>query len=328
MKLQSNRIRTLVFFIVCAQCLPAVWSLPAHAQVDSADYVLWRRSLVVNGVNACGQGEEIRLNLAYSAGLAQAPAATVRAFARLTDLNGRVLFTGNNETITVNGMRTENVNRRQLDVPQTGSLTLFAEWFIDAPGDFGADLPASAEVLDGCSGRVKYHTGQGLTLQQHPVPGRSNVFAVWVTVGFQPVSLASGQTLRLNIAQQWPLGVPPPTDPVSDYFLRIETPDGETRSVDERNLDFLPGQTLTVDFNRDLISEPGEPGTGRLTVWLVADYRAGLSPEQLAQIWSQHTLPQFPASLQLVDTNNSTAPPLPLPAVQIVRDSVWPVRTR
>jgi len=46
MKRQSNRIRTLVFFIVCAQCLPAVWSLPAQAQVDSADYVLWRRSLV------------------------------------------------------------------------------------------------------------------------------------------------------------------------------------------------------------------------------------------------------------------------------------------
>ena len=321
----SKRNLTLVRFIVGALCLLPVSSIPAQPQ-DAADYVVWRRALGVDGNNPCSQGEQIRLNLAFSAGLVQAPAgtppATVNTFARILNLNGRVLFTGNNETITVNGMRTENVNRSQLDVPQTGPLTLIAEWWTSARVDFGADLPASAEVVDGCSGRVKYHTGQGLTLEYRPTSVRSNVFAIWVTVGFQPVTLAFGQTLRLNIAQQWPLGVPQPTTAgQTDYFLKIEGIEGKSRSVDERHLSFLPGQTLVVDFNRDLISERGDPVTGGLTVWLVVEYQAEVGSEQLAQIMSQQALPQFPASLQLVDNNNPTVPPLPLPAIQKVRDA-------
>jgi hypothetical protein len=316
----SNCIRALVCFIVGALCLLPVSSMPEQAQADAADYVVWRKFLLVDGINSCSQGEEIRLNLAFSPGLVRAPAgtppATVNAFAQIMDMNGRVLFTGSNETITVNGMRTESVSRAELDVPQTGPLTLVVEWAINAQRDWGTDLPASAEVVDGCTGRVKYHTGQGLTLQHDPVPGAGNVFAVWVTVGFQPVSLALGQTLRLNIEQQWPLVVPPPTAATSDYFLKIEGIEGESRSVDERHLSFLPGQTLVMDFNRDLIREPGDPGTGLLTVWLVAEYRALVSREQLAQMSRQGTV-QFPASLHLVDNSNPGG--LLLPAVQKLR---------
>lgn len=317
----SIPIRALVCFIVCALFLPAVSSKPAHA--DSADYVLWRRTIGLDGFDTCSQSDTIRLNLAHSPGLVRAPAgtppATVNAFARILDLNGRVLFTGSNETITVNGMRTENVNRSELDVPQTGPLSLVVEWVIRARGDFGTDLPASAEVVDGCTGRVKHHTGQGLTLQHEPVSERGNVIAVWVTVGFQPVSLANGQTLRVNIEQQWPLVVPTLDAATSDYFLKIEGVDGETRIVEERHLNFLPGQTLVMDFNRDLIREPGDPRTGELTVWLVAEYRARLSRGQLAQLSRQGTVPQIPASLHLVDNTNTSAISLFLPAIQKMR---------
>ena len=79
----------------------------------------------------------------------------------------------------------------------------------------------------------------------------------------------------------------------------------------------LPGQTLVLDFNRDLIRVPGDPGTGMLTVWLVAEYRALVSREQLAQMSRQGTVPQFPTSLHLLDNNNSGG--LLLPAVQRVR---------
>ncbi len=320
----SNCIRTLVCFIVGALCLLAGAPRLAQAQLTATTIPAGFITMTVPANNACSQGEEIRLNLAFSAGLVRAPAgtppATVSAFARIMDMNGRVLFTGNNETITVNGMRTESVSRRQLAVPQTGTLMLLAHWVISAPGDFGADLPASAEVVDACSGRVLDHTGQRLTLHHRPVPGRSNVFAIWVTLGFQPVSLAYGQTLRLNIAQQWPLGVPLPTAAGGDFFLKIEGIEGESRSVDVRHLNFLPGQTLVVDFNRDLITAPGDPGTGRLTVWLVVEYRAQVSAAQLAQMCARGTLPQFPASLQLVDNNNPSAIGLLLPAVQKIRD--------
>ena len=322
----SNPIRTLVFAIVTALCLLPIVRMPAKAQVDASDYVVWRKFLMVDGVSACSQSEEIHLNLALSDGLVRAPSgtppATANAFARIMDIYGRVLFVGSNETITVNGMRTENVSRSELDVPQTGPLTLVVEWVIRARGDFGTDLPASAEVVDGCTGRVKFHTGQGLTLQHDPV-GRSHQFAVWVTVGFQPVSLANGQTLRLNISQQWPLVIPPSTAATSDYFLKFEGIDGEFRTVHERHLNFVPGETLVIDFNRDLIREPGDSVTGRLTVWLVAEYRAQVSREQLAQMSRQGTVSPFPASLHLVDNNNPDVPPLPLPAVQKVREP-WP----
>jgi len=42
-------------------------------------------------------------------------------------LNGRVLLTGNNEPLAVHCMRTEGVSRRQLAVPQTGTLMLLGE---------------------------------------------------------------------------------------------------------------------------------------------------------------------------------------------------------
>ena len=319
----TNPIRILAFGIVSALCLLPVVPMPAKAQVDASDYVLWRKFLMVDGVSACSQTEEIRLNLALSDGLVRAPSgippATVNAFARIMDINGRVLFTGGNKTITVNGMRTESVSRSELDVPQTGPLTLVVEWVIRARGDLGPDLPASAEVVDGCTGRVKFHTGQGLTLHHDPV-GRSNVFAVWVTVGFQPVSLVNGQTLRLNIAQQWPLVVPPPTAATADYFIKLEGIDGEFNTVHERHLNFVPGETLVIDFNRDLISEPGDSGTGRLTVWLVAEYRAQVSREQLAQMSRQGAVSPFPAPLHLVDNSNPSAIGLLLPAVQKVRE--------
>jgi len=320
----NSRIRVLFCIVVSALGLLPVVPMPATAQ-DASDYVLWRKYLMMDGVSACSQNEEIRLNLALSDGLVRAesgtPPATVNAFARILDIYGQVLFTGSNETITVNGMRTENVNRSELDVPQTGPLTVVVEWVIRARGDFGTDLPASAEVVDGCTGRVKFHTGQGLTVQHDPV-ARSHQFAVWVTVGFQPVSLANGQTLRLNIAQQWPLVIPPPTAATSDYFLKMEI-EGETRTVHERHLNFVPGETLVIDFNRDLIREPGDSVTGGLTVWLVAEYRAQVSREQLAQMARQATASPFPASLHLVDNNNPDVPPWPLPAVQKVRGD-WP----
>lgn len=313
----SNCLRPLVCFIA----LLAVTSMTAQA-----NHVISRHRFfaIVDRTNACSQGETIALNLAFPAGLVQAPAgtspATVSAFARILDLNGRVLFTGHNETITIDGRHTESVSRRQLDVPPTGPLTLLAEWVISAPGDFGPDLPASAEVVDGCSGRVLYHAGQGLTLQYRPVPGANELV---IALHFAPLSLAYGQTVRLNIGQQWVFGVELPTT-ASAHFRSVSGLGAETEVTESRN--FRLGETLTFEVNRSQLSAAGDPGTGRLTVRLVVQYRARLSRVQLTQLWRQGALPQFPASLQLVDDNNPSAIGLLLPAVQKIREAACPAR--
>ncbi len=314
----SNRLRTLVCFIVGALCLLAGASRLAQAQTTSQSNNVY--TVTFAGPLACSQSEMLNLHLAYSADLApgRATPATVRAFARIRDLTGRVLFISNNQTITIGGTRTERISRRQLAVPQTGPLTLLAEWVIAAPGGFGRDLPASAEVVDGCSGRVLYHTGQGLTLQHRPADGDDELA---IDLHFTPLSLAYGQTLRLNVAHQWVFGVELPTAAGFNAFLKFKDNLGEPTSVDVRHLNFRPGQTLVVDFNRDLITEPGDPGTGRLTVWLVVEYRAMLSPVVLGSLWNGRNLPQFPATLQLVDNNNPSAIGLLLPAVQKVREA-------
>lgn len=314
-----NRIRTLVCFLVGALCLLAGAPRLAQAQTTATTVpVGFITKMVPFSTSGCGQDETILLHLAYSADLAsgRATPSTVRAFAQIRDSTGRVLFTSNNEIITIGGTRTERVSRRLLAVPQTGPLTLLAEWMISAPGGFGRDLPSSAEVVDGCSGRVLYHMGQGLTLQYHPADGDGELA---IDLHFTPLSLAYGQTLRLNVANQWVFGVELPTAAAgTDFFLKIEGLEGESSATQRVN--FLPGETIAVDFNRDLISAPGDPGTGRLTVRVEMRYRVRLRPAQLAQMWARGTLPQFPATFELRDNSNPIAIGLLIPAIQKVRE--------
>jgi len=317
----SNCIRTLVCFLVSALCLLAVAPRLAQAQTKSTTrsntFAIFLTVGFPETASTCSQSEMLNLHLAYSADLAPGGAtpSTVRAFARIWDLTGRVLFISNNRTLTIGGTRTERISRRQLAVPQTGPLTLLAEWVIAAPGGFGRDLPASAEAVDGCSGRVLYHAGQGLTLQYRPADGDDELA---IDLHFTPLSLAYGQTLRLNVAQQWVFGVELPTAAAgTDFFLKIEGLEGESSATQRVN--FLPGETIAVDFNRDLISAPGDPGTGRLTVRVELRYRVRLRPAQLAQMWAQGTLPQFPATFELRDNSNPSAIGLLLPAVQKIR---------
>jgi len=105
---------------------------------------------------------------------------------------------------------------------------------------------------------------------------------------------------------------------LTDFFLKIAGLEGESSATQRR--DFLPGETTAVEFNRDQISAPGDPGTGRLTVRAGMRYRVRLSPAQLAQMWARGTLPQFPALLQLVDNNDPSAIFPLLPAIQKVRE--------
>ena len=315
----SNCIRILVCFIVSALCLVAGAPRLAQAQLTATSTPTgFITKTIPASTSACSQGDTILLHLAYSADLAPGRAApsTVRAFAQFRDSTGRVLFTGNDEIITLGGTRTESVSRRQLAVPQTGPLTLLTEWMISAPGGFGRDLPASAEVVDGCSGRVLFHIGQGLTLQYHPADGDGELA---IDLHFTPLSLANEQTLRLEVAHEWVFGVELPTAASqTDFFLEIEGVEGEYSLTQRGN--FLPGENIAINFSRLDIPAPGDPGTGRLTVRAGMRYRVRLRPAQLAQMWARGTLPQFPALLQLVDNNDPSALGVLLPAIMKVRE--------
>lgn len=268
-------------------------------------------------VRFCSQAETLQFNLAYNEGLGPL-GSRISVRPRLRDLNGRIVYVGTNETITINGMHTESVKRQQLPVPQTGALALVADWLVSgAPADVAELLPRSAEVLDTCSGRVLFHAGAGLSVQYRPVPGSDELAIDILTT---PVSFTYGQTLRLSLGQQWPLGVPQPTAAAAgDFFLDLKGIDGESETgVMQGRANFLPGQALTLSFNRDGLAALGDAGTGRLTAQVVVRYRAKVSPAVLAQLWNANTLPQFPGSLQLTDNNHPSACliGLLLPAVQ------------
>jgi hypothetical protein len=188
------------------------------------------------------------------------------------------------------------VNRDQLPLagdPRTGAVALVPELMIKAPAGVGRNLPVSLEITDNLTGKVVFHNGSFVTRQQ-PAASSGNVY----TVTFQGslLSVTRGETLQVNLTNPLPLTLANKAVAASDYFITVKGINGEVQSV--RKGMVKPGQTIVAEFDRDQLTDAGDPGTGRLGLATEIIYSLQLTPDQLAALGE---LPQFPVSFESVD---------------------------
>jgi hypothetical protein len=133
---------------------------------------------------------------------------------------------------------------------------------------------ASAEVLDGVTGRTEIHLAS-------PIPERGGGPHVKVFDG--SIGAALGQTIRyvLTVLPARPQGS---SATVNKVIVRAWDPEGRL-IAESPVIAVQEGQTRWYDLDRNRLPQAGEPTTGRLQLRIEADAQSDSHPDLYLNVW-------------------------------------------